>query len=188
VQAVVRFIVNYAAQHCILLPGRIPGIKSTDVKLLPTSITKAHLWRLYRDSLPRHEAVALSTFRKLWKDLLPYIAVAKPATDLCWTCQKNNSLIIKQVYFLPRLQPFYSSNIPDFHSGPQIIHLFFIPNVLNNSTFLSTLAVKKHSMFERQWENVPSIGRSMANIKQLLAFFKICIHFEFAFVFHFLMY
>ena len=100
VQAVTRFIVNFAYQHCILLPGRIPGVKSADVKLLPTSITKAHIWRLYRRSQPEHGAVALSTFRKLWKDLLPYIVVAKPATDLCWTCQKNNSLIIKQVHVM----------------------------------------------------------------------------------------
>ena len=63
----------------MLLPGRIPGVKSAEVKLLPTSITKAQVWRLYKRSLSEHGPVALSTFRKLWKDLLPYIVVAKPA-------------------------------------------------------------------------------------------------------------
>ncbi|XP_071490311.1 uncharacterized protein [Diadema antillarum] len=96
VQGVVQFILNYAAENCILLPGRIPGIKSSDVKLLPSHVTKAKLWRLYKASLPDH-AIAYSTFRKLWNDLLPYVVVAKPATDLCWTCQQNNSLITKQV-------------------------------------------------------------------------------------------
>lgn len=37
--------------------------------------------------------MALSTFRRLWLDLLPYIVVSRPATDLCWTCQRLNNLI-----------------------------------------------------------------------------------------------
>ena len=38
-----------------------------------------------------------STFRKLWKQLLPYVVVCKPMSDLCWTCQQNNSRIVRQV-------------------------------------------------------------------------------------------
>lgn len=56
------------------------------------------VWKMYRESTPEGEkTVALSTFRKLWKQLLPYVVITKPATDLCWICQKNNNLIIKQV-------------------------------------------------------------------------------------------
>ncbi|XP_011662879.2 uncharacterized protein LOC105437692 [Strongylocentrotus purpuratus] len=97
VEAVVKFILNFTAEHCIHLPGRIPGFKSADVKLLPSYVTKAHLWRIYRDAAPEHGPVAESTFRKLWSDLLSYVVVAKPATDLCWTCQQNNNLITRQV-------------------------------------------------------------------------------------------
>ena len=36
----VTFIQNYAEQHAILLPGRIPGFKRDDLKLLPSSDSK----------------------------------------------------------------------------------------------------------------------------------------------------
>jgi len=35
-----RFIQNYTEQNAILLPGRIPGFKRDDIKVLPTSDTK----------------------------------------------------------------------------------------------------------------------------------------------------
>lgn len=35
-QAVISFIVNYAEVNAILLPGRIPGYKQDDLKLLPS--------------------------------------------------------------------------------------------------------------------------------------------------------
>ena len=37
---VVRFLQNYAENHAILLPGRIPGYKRDDLQLLPSSTTK----------------------------------------------------------------------------------------------------------------------------------------------------
>ena len=36
----VKFIQNYVEQHAILLPGRIPGFKRDDLKLLPSSDNK----------------------------------------------------------------------------------------------------------------------------------------------------
>ena len=36
----VKFIQNYAEQNAILLPGRIPGYKRDDIKLLPSSESK----------------------------------------------------------------------------------------------------------------------------------------------------
>ena len=35
--------------------------------------------------------------RSLWSKLLPYIVVAKPMSDLCWVCQKNNTNIVRGV-------------------------------------------------------------------------------------------
>lgn len=43
-----NFIGNYAETHAILLPGRIPGFKRDDIKLLPSSETKANVWRKYK--------------------------------------------------------------------------------------------------------------------------------------------
>ena len=34
-------------------------------------------------------------FRKTWKALLAFIVTARPMTDLCWTCQKNNTFIYR---------------------------------------------------------------------------------------------
>jgi len=40
IRYIVQFITNHAEQHGILLPGRIPGYKRDDLKLLPSSTTK----------------------------------------------------------------------------------------------------------------------------------------------------
>lgn len=36
-----------------------------------------------------------SSFYEFWKKLCPFIITAKPMSDLCWTCQKNNTLIYR---------------------------------------------------------------------------------------------
>ena len=95
---VTRFIINFAEQHSIILPGRIPGFKRDDVKVLPSCETKASVWRYYKAaSVEGERVVGYSTFRKLWNHLLPYVIICKPMSDLCWTCQLNNSRIIRQV-------------------------------------------------------------------------------------------
>ena len=35
----------------------------------------------------------LSTFRKLWRQLLPYVIQTWPMMDLCWECQQNNDAV-----------------------------------------------------------------------------------------------
>ena len=40
VQHLEKFIRSYAQVHSILLPGRIPGYKQSDLQLLPSSTTK----------------------------------------------------------------------------------------------------------------------------------------------------
>ena len=40
----VRFIFNYAEQHTLLLPGRVPGYSRSDLQLLPSSDTKRAIW------------------------------------------------------------------------------------------------------------------------------------------------
>ena len=40
IQNIVRFISNFAEEQAILLPGRIPGYKRDDIKLLPSSTSK----------------------------------------------------------------------------------------------------------------------------------------------------
>ena len=98
IQRVSRFILNFAEQHSIILPGRIPVFKRDDVKVLPSCETKSYVWRQYKAaSTEGQRIVRCSTFRKLWKQLLPYVVVCKPMSDLCWTCQQNNSRIVREV-------------------------------------------------------------------------------------------
>lgn len=50
---------------------------------------------------PEVRVVGLSSFRNLWRKLLPHISSTKPRTDLCWQCQRNN------------YQVFRSANLPE---------------------------------------------------------------------------
>lgn len=61
---VVTFINNYAEQHAILLPGRIPGYKRDDLNLLPTSCTKASVYDCYvtASAAPTQRVVSQSSF------------------------------------------------------------------------------------------------------------------------------
>lgn len=95
---VVRFIQNYAEEHAILLPGRIPGYSRTDLKLLPSSCTKAAVHLAYTESCRAGNirAVAQRMFYQLWQSCLPEILPMKPSTDLCWTCQRNSTLISRK--------------------------------------------------------------------------------------------
>ena len=47
VKGIITFVMHYVA---ILLPGRIPGYKRDDIKLLPSSCTKRAVWLLYLES------------------------------------------------------------------------------------------------------------------------------------------
>lgn len=46
------FLTNYVEENAIVLPGRIPGFKSDEVKVLPSSETKMSVWRAYTFGSP----------------------------------------------------------------------------------------------------------------------------------------
>ena len=96
---IVKFISNYAEDHAILLPGRIPGYSRDDLKLLPSSCTKASVYEEYVRSCTaaNKTAVAQRTFLQLWKECVPEILPMKPSTDLCWTCQRNSAMISSKI-------------------------------------------------------------------------------------------
>lgn len=66
-------------------------------------MTKSRLWKSYQGACAAvgHESVGYSKFCDLWTQLCPFIVIMRPASDLCWTCQKNNNQILK------------SANLPD---------------------------------------------------------------------------
>lgn len=96
VEQVLSFITHYTETNAILLPGRIPGCKRDDIQLLPSTTTKKAVWRLYQETCASLlvRAAGYSTFCKVWRHFLPHVIVARPMTDLCWTCQQNSTAII----------------------------------------------------------------------------------------------
>ena len=98
VEYVVTFLLNYSVEHGLLLPGRVPGYSRSDIKLLPSSTSKRRIWKVYQQACqqdPSIHSVAYSTFCRLWRTLLPSLVLMKPMTDLCWTCQKNSTTIMR---------------------------------------------------------------------------------------------
>ncbi|KAL8585061.1 hypothetical protein ACOMHN_013077 [Nucella lapillus] len=99
-EAVKKFICHYAEDHAVSLPGRVPGFKREDIRLLPSAIPKSGIYRQYADHANQAglRVVGASTFCQLWLELCPYIVVAKPMTDLCWRCQRNNGRIFRGTF------------------------------------------------------------------------------------------
>lgn len=73
VSRIVTFVRNYAEDHAVLLPARIPGYKRSDLQLLPCSTTKIAVWKLYKSASEEAQdrAVAYSSFCRIWRTLLP---------------------------------------------------------------------------------------------------------------------
>lgn len=97
IERVVKFILNTAEEQALLLPGRVPGFKRIDVRLLASVLTKHGLWKTYCEisASQGKNHVGYSKFCDLWSQLCPFVLIMRPVTDLCWTCQKNNNLTQK---------------------------------------------------------------------------------------------
>ena len=95
-------MLNYTEVHALLLPGRVPGYSRSDIKLLPSSTSKRKIWKLYREAAQQSSSihqVSYSMFCKLWRQLLPFIILMKPMTDLCWTCQQNSTALMRAAHY-----------------------------------------------------------------------------------------
>ena len=97
VKGILTFVMHYVETNAILLPGRIPGYKRDDIKLLPSSCTKRAVWLLYQESATclSLRSVAYTTFCKVWRNFMGGVVVCKPMTDLCETCQRNSAAIVR---------------------------------------------------------------------------------------------
>ena len=117
-----QFIEQYAIVHALLLPGRTPGFNRDGVSLLPSSETKVKVHNAYVETCKEKgwlkiviifiikknlyciiihylfldvRCMGLTTFKEIWLELMPFIITAKHMTDLCSTCQLNNTLIYR---------------------------------------------------------------------------------------------
>ena len=77
------------------LPGRVPGHREETHLVISSSVTKKQIWELYSNVCHKadFQPVGYSLFLDLWNSLLPWIVIAKPSSDLCWTCQKFSESI-----------------------------------------------------------------------------------------------
>ena len=87
----VTFVKNFATEHGVSPLGRAPSFKDLKVQLLPSSESKAFIWRQYKKVSEEENLTVMSyaKFVALWNTLTPYIVVMKPASDLCSLCQLN---------------------------------------------------------------------------------------------------
>ena len=99
VKHVTEYLMNFADQHGMVLPGRVPGFARDDLRVLPSHFTRKAIWQWYdeADTPALIRKVKLRAFCQLWKQLLPFIVVAKPASDLCWVCQQNNTKVLRYI-------------------------------------------------------------------------------------------
>ena len=80
-------------ENAISLPGRIPGFKSDEIKVLSLFKTKKSVWRVYEAACETSDvqAVGYTKFLKLWEQFYLNVVITKPMTDLCFTCRQNTS-------------------------------------------------------------------------------------------------
>lgn len=81
---VVNFIKQFGQDHGFPLPGRLKNLKNFEITMLPTLYTRSFVYREYCKSLSDEgRKIHRSTFSKIWQQFCPYIAAAKPSSDLC---------------------------------------------------------------------------------------------------------
>ena len=102
IEEVKNFLSNLVEENVVLLPGRIPGFKNDDIKLLSSSETKMSVWREYKKVCEETEklSVCYTKFINLWQQFHPSVVVAKPMSDLCITCQQNTSKLVRSANLL----------------------------------------------------------------------------------------
>ena len=94
-QHITTFLTNFAEANAILLPGRIPGYKRSDIQLLPTQFTKREIWNGYIKACASltFRLASYRSFCRIWEKFKPQIIIPALKSDLCWTCQKNSMVI-----------------------------------------------------------------------------------------------
>ena len=70
IQRAVPFVSQYAEHHALVLPGRVPGFKRDDVKLLPSAESKAKVYGLYATTMKDSGMLIKSTYMHLKHEIL----------------------------------------------------------------------------------------------------------------------
>ena len=93
----VKFVDNLAATHAMILPGRVPAFKDPDLKLLPSSLPKSKVHRLFLESAKECNVrlVSYRTFCRVWRKYRPNVRVQNPRTanQILGLCQNSMRVI-----------------------------------------------------------------------------------------------
>ncbi|KAK2164980.1 hypothetical protein NP493_1389g00021 [Ridgeia piscesae] len=73
------------------------GFARDNLRVLPSHFTRKAIWQLCdaADCAAVIRNVRLRSVCQLWKQLLPFIVVTKPMSDLGWVCQQNNVMVVR---------------------------------------------------------------------------------------------
>ena len=77
-EAIHAFIEHYVEENAIVLPGRIPGFKNEEIRLLSSWETKMSVWIEYEGTCKtsNEKAVSYRRFLQLWDEFYPDVVVA----------------------------------------------------------------------------------------------------------------
>ena len=90
VDRIILFVTQYCETNAILLPGSCSWVQER-WHLHPAIY---HHQESSMENVLLKRAGAYSTFCKVWRHFLPHV-IARPMTDLCWTCQQNSTAIVR---------------------------------------------------------------------------------------------
>lgn len=88
----VKLVKNYAEQHALVLPGRLPSYRlNTDLMILPCTMKKKCIYELYKKATDDTEVkpIGRTWWYDLWNEFCGNVVIQKPRTDLCNICQQQ---------------------------------------------------------------------------------------------------
>ncbi len=89
VKNAVTFIKNFAQNHGLVLPGRVPGYRhNVDLLLLPSAMSKKYVYQKYSNVYPG-SSISIQRWYLSWNLFCKNIVIQRPRSDLCTICQQS---------------------------------------------------------------------------------------------------
>lgn len=161
VEDVCAFLSNYVEENAITLPGRIPGFKSDDIKVLPSCETKMGVWRSYDTvcEASNKQAVSYTKFLQLWGQFYPHVVVSKPMTDLCMTCQQNTTKLQRAANLSDREKSLTVKAHQDHLDCAQTERAFYRSVCENSEKTVEAIGI--NAVLNREDQNACSLNKTM---------------------------
>lgn len=83
----VRFILNFAQNNGLVLPGRLPVYRNNpDLLLLPSTMSKKYIYEKYL-AVEKENPMGKRLWYSTWLEFCGNVVIQRPRTDLCTICQ-----------------------------------------------------------------------------------------------------